>query len=127
VSFELLSVDIVDRQVHPGQEAQADITWHNQSDAIFRSYLRWDLRRTGLWATWIEGPWVYIGAYPRQTVTTRVGCVVPPDWPNGMPVDARLMLQGVEGAIWSGEDVYTTGMEASYDFRIGQPSVRAAG
>lgn len=108
MSLQLVSVNIVNPEVRPGDEALADITWQNQSDAIFRSYLRWDLRRTGFGATWNEGPWTYIGAHPWQTVTTRVGCVVPSDWPVDMPIDAKLMLRGVEGPIWSGEDVYTT-------------------
>ncbi|MDY6916952.1 MAG: hypothetical protein SVP26_03260, partial [Chloroflexota bacterium] len=47
--------------------------------------------------------------YPWQTVTTRVMCSVPPSWTDGWLVDAKLMLEGVGGAIWSGEDVYAVG------------------
>lgn len=109
MSYQLLGVDIVNPQVPAGEDALADITWRNDSDDILRSHLRWDLRRPGFGATWTEGPWIYIGAYPWQTVTTRVMCSVPPSWTDGWLVDAKLMLEGVGGAIWSGEDVYAIG------------------
>ncbi|MDY6916937.1 MAG: hypothetical protein SVP26_03185 [Chloroflexota bacterium] len=107
--FELLDVVIVNPQVDPGEDALADVTWRNNSGDILQRNLRWDIRRPGTGATWTEGPWVYIAAYPWQTVTTRVMCNVPLNWADGWLVDAKLMLQGEGAPIWSGNDVYTVG------------------
>ena len=100
-------------QVQPGQYACARVTWRNEKESSWAPTFRWDLRRSGLFSTWIEGAPVNSSPVaPGETGTVDVCCQVP-NWsdPAGraIPVDAKLCVlrEGKFATVWGpGEGVY---------------------
>ena len=97
-------------QVQPGQYAGARVTWKNLKSETWAPTFRFDLRRSGMWSTWIEGEPLQVDAVaPGGTDTFEVSCQVP-NWndPAGrpIPIDAKLCVKkdGDFVPVWGPEE-----------------------
>ena len=93
-------------QVLPGQYACARVTWRNKKNVSWAPAFRWDLRRSGMFSTWIEGaPVASSSVAPGETGTVDVCCRVP-NWTDpfgrAIPVDAKLcvLVDGKFVTVW---------------------------
>lgn len=105
LGFVLHSVTPQSLEVPAGQTARVSIDWENVTSVTMTQRFRLDLRRSGAFATWTEGPWVLASAAPWQRLTTIATCVIPANWGACMMVDMKLMRAGLEAPIWIKGDI----------------------
>ncbi|GAI62888.1 unnamed protein product, partial [marine sediment metagenome] len=96
--------------VYPGETIAADVVWKNTGFAWVAPNFRLDLRESGAFKTWIEGPWVTSpGANPGGTATVTPYRQVPSDWAPNTTIDVKLMVEGIAGEVWIEHDIFITG------------------
>jgi len=94
------------QDVNPGQWIAARISWVNTGEQAFMAKFRLDLRTSQFAATWMEGAWVSSIAQAGETVEVIAHRQVPTTWRVGQTIDVKIMLLGIEGAVWQQDDIF---------------------
>ncbi|KKL49336.1 hypothetical protein LCGC14_2316530 [marine sediment metagenome] len=96
--------------VYPGETIAADVVWLNSGLAFIAPVFRLDIRESGLFVGWQEGPWITSpGAAPGAQATVTPFRPVPSNWRTGITIDVKLMVQGIEGSVWEESDIFLIG------------------
>ena len=96
--------------VYPGETIAANVVWRNVGAAWFTPNFRLDIRESGPFVGWQEGPWITSpGAAPGGTAMVTPYRQVPSDWAPNTTVDVKLMVEGIGGSVWEEHDIFITG------------------